>query len=148
MPELMRCVGQMGEYWMPVTDDDRKALDGLTRVKVTTERNRTRKQNNALHKWLGELADALNDAGLDMRRVIKQEVDIPWTLHSAKEFLWRPIQQAMTGHTSTTQPSTKDYIVIQDTLIAHLSRKFGVSVEWPSIDRMDREQQERELCRQ
>lgn len=143
MPELKRCTGQMSEYWRPVSDADREALRGCTRIKATTERTRTARQNRSMHKWLQELAEALNAAGLDMRRVLKAEVDIPWTQVSAKEFLWRPIQQAMTGHESTTEPTTKDYIAIQETLIAHLAKKFGVSVEWPSIDRMDREQQER-----
>lgn len=145
MPELRRCVGQMGEYWIPVTDEDRKALDGLTRVKCTTERNRTKKQNNALHKWLSELSVALNNSGLHMMAVLRHDAEIPWDEGGdmAKRFLWKPIQRAMTGHESTTKPSTKDYIAIQETLIAHLAKNLGVSVEWPSIDRMDREQQER-----
>ena len=100
---------------------------------VTNQRVRTPTQNNCLHKWLGMVAETLNDAGLDMKTVIKPEVSIPWSKTSAKEFLWRPIQEAYTGENSTTKPSTKEYPVIADTIARHLGSKFGVTLPaWPT----------------
>ena len=57
---------------------------------------RTGQQNRALHKGCELLADALNDAGLDMRVVLKPEINIPWTKTSVKEYIIRPIMRAMT----------------------------------------------------
>lgn len=94
--------------------------------------HRSHKQNNSLHKYLRELAAALNAAGLDMRKVLKGEVEIPWTEASAKEHLWRPIQKIMTGQDSTTEPTTADFPKIYETLDRHLAQKFGVSIPWPS----------------
>ena len=38
------------------------------------------------------IANALNDAGLDMKKVLKPEIDIPWNTATVKEYLWRPVQ--------------------------------------------------------
>lgn len=134
MPKLIRCTGQLGLYWKPASEQDADELLGINELTVAAGKTRTSKQNNSLHKFLQDLADSLNEAGLDMKTVLKPEVEIPWTQTSAKEFLWRPIQQVMTGKDSTTEPTTKDYLVIQETLIRHLSAKFGVTVDWPSIE--------------
>lgn len=112
--------------------DEAFAEHGYIHVTPSTERPRSAQQNNALHKYCGMVADELNERGLDMRKVLKPEVEIPWTTTSAKEFLWRPIQEIMTGEKSTTKPSTIEYPKIYDTLNRHLGQKFGVSVPWPS----------------
>jgi hypothetical protein len=64
---------------------------------------RTGQQNKGLHKGFELLADTLNDAGLDMKVVLKPEVNIPWTPASVKEYLFRPVMKAMTAKTSTTE---------------------------------------------
>lgn len=99
---------------------------------VKAKKQRTLTQNNSLHKYLELLADALNDAGLDMKRVLKQEVDIPWTKESAKEFLWRPVQKVMINELSTADAETSEYSVIYNALSRHISEKFGIYIPWPS----------------
>ena len=84
---------------------------------------------------IDEEADALNDAGYDMKRTIKQDVDIPWSQSSAKEFLWRPIQKIVTGLDSTTKPEASQYSAIYEVLNRHIAQKFGVSIPWPEKDR-------------
>lgn len=101
------------------------------KVKLSYGRQRTLTQNAALHKYCEMLASALNDAGYDMKRTIKQDVDIPWNQASAKQFLWRPIQKAVTGLDSTTKPEASQYSAIYEVLNRHMSQKFGVSVSWP-----------------
>lgn len=97
-----------------------------------TGRQRTLTQNAALHLWLEWLAQRLNDAGLDMRRVIKADVSIPWTKESAKEYLWRPIQRAMTNKSSTVDAERPEYAEVQAVLCRHLGEKFGVECpDWP-----------------
>lgn len=67
------------------------------------EEKRTPAQNNALHLYCQMLADALNNAGLDMKAVLKPDVDIEWTTQSVKDYIWRPIQIKLYGKRSTTK---------------------------------------------
>lgn len=94
-------------------------------------RQRTVKQNSALHLYFQLLADALNDAGLDMRKVLKEGVDIPWTKDQVKNHLWRPLQEIIIGVESTREPNRDEYSKVYDTLHRHMAQKFGVSVLWP-----------------
>ena len=84
-----------------------------------------------MHKYFELLADALNSAGLDMRKTLKPEIDIPWGKDSVKDHLWRPIQIAMTGKESTTEIDKLQPSDIYAVLDRHLSEKFGIHVEWP-----------------
>lgn len=89
--------------------------------------NRTSNQNKALHVFFSMLADELNGAGLDMRKTLKPEVAIPWTPNSIKEYLWRPIQIAMTNKKSTTELDKIEEIdKIHSVLMRHLGEKFGL----------------------
>lgn len=92
---------------------------------------RTLKQNSALHKFCDLLAEKLNDSGYDMRRTLKEGVDIPWSGASVKEHLWRPLQIAITGDESTKKPTPAEYTKIYEVLSRHLGEKLGVHVEWP-----------------
>jgi hypothetical protein len=95
-------------------------------------KQRTLTQNAALHLFLTQLAETLNEAGFDMKKTLKPDVDIPWTPISAKEFLWRPIQEALTGKKSTTEITTVEPTAIHETLCRHLGQKFGIQCpEWP-----------------
>lgn len=95
---------------------------------------RTNQQNRALHVLFRLLADELNDRGLDMRKTLKPEVDIPWSTNSVKEYLWRPIQQAQLSKTSTKELTTKEIDEVFDTINKHLSERFGISMFFPSIE--------------
>lgn len=94
---------------------------------------RTKAQNRAIHLALTHLADKLNESGLDMRRTLKQDVEIPWNGKTAKEYLWRPIQQAQLGKESTTELTTKEVNDVFETLARYLAEKHGLVVEFPSI---------------
>lgn len=101
-------------------------------IRVRTGKQRTLTQNRALHLFLGMLADELNAAGYDMRKVLKQEVDIPWTTESCKEFLWRPLQAALINKESTTEADRNEYTQVHELLSRHLGQKLGIQVpEWP-----------------
>lgn len=104
------------------------------------EKQRTTQQNKALHKFYSELALALNEAGLDMKRTLKPEIDIPWNGDTVKDYLWRPIQQAQLGKESTKELTTKEIDAVYDTLNRHLGDKLGVHVEFPSIEAILNEQ--------
>jgi len=94
---------------------------------------RTLTQNKALHLFLTQLAATLNEAGFDMRRTLKHDAEIPWSPENAKEFLWRPIQKALTLKTSTTEITTVEPTLIHETLCRHLGQKLGIECpEWPT----------------
>jgi hypothetical protein len=95
---------------------------------------RTLKQNSSLHLFFGLLADELNAAGLDMRTVLKPSVDIPWTSETVKNQLFKPIQKALLEKESTTELTTIEVNKVYEVLMRHLSEKFGVFVEFPSIE--------------
>lgn len=113
--------------------------------KEKKEQPRTKRQNDALHKYFELVAGVLNDAGLDMRQVLKPEVDIPWNTYNVKEFLWRPVQILQLGKESTTQLTTKEIDLVYDTLNRHLS-KLGISEPFPSLKEIaEKSRKEEEL---
>lgn len=92
---------------------------------------RTLKQNKALHMAFTLLADELNGAGLDMKKVLK--VDIPWTPKTVKEFLYRPIMKAMLHKESTTELDTKEISDVWEVLTRELAEKKGIAaIPFPS----------------
>lgn len=94
--------------------------------------NRTINQNAALHKYFQDVANELNEAGLDMRKVLKPSISIPWTRESVKKHLWRPVQDAMYDKLSTTKLETNEVNEVYEVLNRHMAEKFGISVDFPS----------------
>lgn len=103
---------------------------------MTDEKQRTHQQNRALHLYFTMLADELNNAGLDQRKVLKPSIAIPWTKESVKKQLWRPIQKAMYSQASTTELDTAQPSKVYECLNRHLAEHFGLSVIWPSYDEL------------
>lgn len=97
-------------------------------------KQRTLSQNNALHLYCAMLAETLNDAGLDLRVVLKPEIAIPWTGGTVKDFLWRGVQQSYLGKRSTTELTTKEVNEIYEILNRHLGEKFGITQEFPKYE--------------
>lgn len=108
------------------------------KLSITIEKEkktRTAKQNNSLHDYFGLLAEKFNDGGLDQKAVmakIKEGVDIPWHKESIKESLWKPMQEFITGETSTTKLTTAQVNQVYEILNKWTAQTFGVSVEFPS----------------
>lgn len=100
-------------------------------IEVKKGRTRTGSQNRALHKYCSMLAEVLNDQGLSFTMFFKEGYDVPWTMNIVKDNIWRPVQIAMTGKESTTEPQTVDYLKIYEIVNRKLS-EFGIHVEWPS----------------
>ena len=98
------------------------------------DKPRTDRQNKSLHLYFTLLAEALNDAGLDMRKVLKPSISIPWTPQTIKENLWKPIMEFQLQKSSTTEMTTKDIDVVYDTINRHLGEQFGITVEFPGIE--------------
>jgi len=93
---------------------------------------RTRRQNNAMWLWLQQLADALNEAGWDMKKTLKPHIEIPWDQKMAKRFLWNPIQEIITEQESSKNIKKQDVDKIQETIARHLAETTGISVPFPT----------------
>jgi hypothetical protein len=93
---------------------------------------RTKKQNASIHLFFRLLADELNANNLDMRKVLKPEVQIEWNEKAIKEYLWKPIQEACVAKKSTTELTTSEVNEIYEILNRHIGQKWGVHVEFPN----------------
>lgn len=92
---------------------------------------RTNQQNRALHKYCAMVAESLTNAGLDMRKTLKPEVEIPWSGDSVKEHMLKPIVKAMFDKESTTELTTKEVSEVYEVMSRHLGEKLGINVEFP-----------------
>lgn len=113
----------------------KKLLTFLSTVELTEtpKGQRTLAQNRALHTYFGLVSDALNDAGLDIRAVLKQEVEIPWTPLNVKEYLWKPVQ-TLAVHKDSTRDLTKNEVSQVWEIFNRAIAKHGVHVPFPSDD--------------
>ena len=132
-----------GSYWHVRNEQQRKNLIaeiesmefGDWGFQVQLKRGqRTTKQNSSLWLYLTQLSDALNEAGLDQRKVLKESVDIEWNKDSAAKYLWKPVQKAITGKVSTTRLDRKEVGEVYMALSKHIAEKFGLMINWPSND--------------
>lgn len=99
--------------------------------------SRSVQQNKAIHLYCELLSEAFNSAGLDMKAVLKPNVDIPWSKTTVKEYIWRPIQKAQLKKKSTTELTTSEVSAVFDTINRHISEKFGVSVPFPTDEMVE-----------
>ena len=118
-----------------MTHNERK-IESSTNV-PPEEKQRTLKQNDALHKYCRQLSDALVEAGISQRMFLEGlEHD------TSPEFIkavFRAIGKSKYGKTSTALLSTKEVTDIFDEMNRQVS-KFGIVIGWPSIDELANQQ--------
>lgn len=117
----------------------KKYLETLRDGKYTVEikrytSKRTSQQNRALHLYFRLLAEALNDAGFDMKKTIKKDLDIPWTETTIKEYLWRPVQLTYLRKESTTKLNSNEVDKVYDIINREIGQRTGVTIPWPCIE--------------
>ncbi len=122
-----------------VKDDVMTILeDGVWEAKKKRMDVRTVQQNASLWLYFSLLSTELNNGGLDMKQVIK--ADVQWNKDSVHDFMWIPLQKAILGTESTTRLKKKDIDVVYETMNRLTSEKFGIHVDFPSVDSMIFEQ--------
>jgi hypothetical protein len=109
------------------------AKDQAISVTVKSAKTRTLTQNRSLHLFCKQLAEVLNDAGFDFRVFIKEGYPVPFNDRLVKEYIWGPVQKAITGFDSTTKPEPTQYTEIYDALNAKLC-EHGIFAPWPCVD--------------
>jgi len=105
---------------------------------------RTLRQNRALHKYFTQISDDLNDHGLNIMKTLRSDAEIPWSPLLVKEIMWRPLMKAKLLKSSTTQLNTKEIDEILDILTKYLGEQHGLTVEFPSIETIIRNEQAKE----
>lgn len=106
----------------------------MNQLEAKTYPQRTDKQNASLHLMFRHLASELNDSGLTIERTLSNDISIPWNEVTVKELLFKPIMSAQLQKNSTTELTTVELDQVFDTLNRHLGEKFGIHVDFPSID--------------
>jgi hypothetical protein len=93
--------------------------------------DRTPQQNRALHKYCELVAEALDDAGYDMRHLIT--VPIRPTKDNVKECMFKEIMSALyPDKTSTTELSTVEMTEVYENMNRALGERLGIYVGWPT----------------
>jgi hypothetical protein len=96
---------------------------------------RTNQQNKALWKYLTDLANELNQAGVDQKLFIDHLKG--WEIPITKEFLheiWVLKQEKMFMTKSTTKLETNQVSQVYDAINMFTSTQFGVTTPFPSIE--------------
>lgn len=108
--------------------------DKSIKVSVKSAKTRTLTQNSSIHKYCALLAEAFNDAGLDMQKVLAEGTSIPWSEDKVKNDIWRVVQVAALGKESTTKLETNEVSKVYDIVNRHISQTFGIFIPFPSRD--------------
>ena len=114
-----------------------KLKDGIYEVKLSNLDLRTLTQNRAFHLYFTMVAVQLNNSGLYINKLIKEEkykADIDWSGNLVKEQLWKPIQNAILDKKSTTQLEKAEVDRVYNTLNRYLSG-MGIIVPFPNREK-------------
>lgn len=113
------------KYWTTLKNPKDKMMEYLGTVRPISKR--TDAQNKALHVDCNLIAEKLNDAGKDMRTVLKQDVDTPWTVETVKKYIYKPIIKALYNKDSTKDLEKNGEIEkVHDVIMRELGEKHGI----------------------
>lgn len=112
----------------------------ITIKKVTKQR--TSLQNRSAHLWHTQVAEAFNEAGLDIKMVLSKDLEHPWNGILVKELIWRKAQTSMYGKRSSKQLTTKEQTEVFEVINRYIGEEFGIHVPWPCIDTLIEQQNE------
>ncbi len=133
-----------GKFWIVNSDhtlklfkkhvDELYEKDKYIMLQWKTGKQRSLKQNSALHVWCQQVSDALNDSGQDMRVVLAHKADIPWTQQLVKEHIWKPVQESQIDEKSTAKAHKIDYVKVYEILNRYLAENLNITIPWPVHD--------------
>ncbi len=96
---------------------------------------RSSQQNKSLHVLFQNISFELNRIGMEFtyNGIKGIEIQTTYTPEIVKEFLWRPLQNALLKKESTTKLTTQDINMIFEILGKWFSEK-GVIIDFPSAE--------------
>jgi hypothetical protein len=135
-------VRRINQSLFGVGDDARQTIKGLPsgdiEIEYGSSSKRTGKQNNSLHEFFENIANACNDSGQEMEvssPMLSKTITVRWTKDSVKEYIWRPVQKAMFPNThSTADLTTTELMRVTEQLQHFLVTRFTINVEFPSVE--------------
>jgi hypothetical protein len=101
------------------------------------EKRRTLIQNNSLHLWCEQIAQAYTEKGYTVEEVIKNfKIELFWTKESVKELIIKTAIQRMFGKQSTTEilKSGEEIEKLVDVVTKFNARMEIEYIPFPSIE--------------
>jgi len=94
---------------------------------------RTDQQRKSIEVYCREVAEALNDAGYDLKTVLdKKAIETPCTQENIKENVFKKIETALFSEkTSTTQLDSREVNDVYEVFNRWLGQEFEVHVPFP-----------------
>ena len=84
-------------------------------------------QRRSLWLFFRQLADSLNLAGLDQRKVLKPTYNLPWTAQSIHDHIFIPVLEAMySKKTMTKLEKLEEISNVHEVIMRELGEKHGV----------------------
>jgi len=108
-----------------INGDIQKALAFIELIE-THDGNYTDSQRRSAWKYMSLKAEQLNDAGLDIRAVLKPTFNIPWTKDNFHDYLFIPFQKKLFRTKSMRSLKKSQVSQIYDLLERELGEKFGL----------------------
>lgn len=105
-----------------------RLLKFLETVKVEekVDGNYTSSQRNSAWLYMTLKVQQLNEAGLEMRKVLKPTYAIPWTKDSFHDHIFIPIQKALYGTDSMKSLKKLQVSKIHEVIERELGEKYGL----------------------
>ena len=102
-------------------------------------KKRSSQENRALHVFFQNIAYELNRLGLEFtfRGIKGMEIETTYTPDIVKQFLWKPLQDALLKKSSTTELTHNDIVMIFEILGKHFAER-GVEISFPSIESLSK----------
>ena len=102
-------------------------------------KKRSSQENRALHVLFQNIAYELNRLGLEFtfRGIKGMDIETTYTPEIVKEFLWKPLQNALLKKSSTTQLTHHDIGLIFEILGKYFAEN-GIEISFPSIESLSR----------
>lgn len=108
----------------------RPRLQQFLRTVVVTKNDQpkggyTGNQRNAAWLYMTQKAEQLNQAGLDMRVILKPTYHISWTKENFHDHVWIPLQKALFGTESMTKLTKDQPGRIHELIEREINEKHG-----------------------
>jgi len=127
-----------------------KMIGGLEDLRLVKKRTKkTSQQTKALHLWFKQVADVLNEGGMDRRKILKSSILIPWSSESIKRDIWKPLLKTMYGVESTTEMKRHQINPILNIIYRELGKRAkGIELpEFPNRDLLEQKEKQDNLLK-
>ena len=98
-----------------------------------SDKIRTDQQRKALFLMFKQLAQILNDSGIDFKS-FPLAIDVPWSAITVKEIIWKRVSEAYCQKESTKNLTTDEINKIFEVIILKVSELTGQTLQFPSIE--------------